>query len=518
MKSLDDALHEVVDTAVSLVDADSGTLRFPVNGSNLKIAAQRGCPDWWVRYWDERSEQGYGIRDAALQRNQRVVIEDAFDSPWYTDPMDRDSMVQFGIRSAVTTQIVSSSGAVMGFFTTHWRTVRRPDKKTLEVLDLLANHAASLIERAQANQALRDIGNRYQAIFDSAPAGIVQVESRHLRVVEANGAFCRMLGYSEQEVVGKHIINDLTWPQDRQKDFLGAKRLTSGEIDHYRPVKRFLRKDGMPVWVELDASHLKTDDGAVGDFIGVVTNLTEQRKSEELARARLEEVFHLQRRHTANELASVLAHEINQPLAAMPIYGVVARRLLEKPEIDRADLSNVIDRMQGLSLQAGEIIQKMRGFYDCGKIDPVPMDLNAAVESALSMMVASGRRLKIDLVADLDETLPAVWGVQVHIEQIMLNLLRNAFEAIAEQQSSGGAVTVRTAVGEGVARVTVSDTGPGVDATAAERLFDLLGSKKVNGLGVGLRISRTLIEAHHGRLWVQPHVPGAIFHFELPLA
>jgi two-component system CheB/CheR fusion protein len=140
------------------------------------------------------------------------------------------------------------------------------------------------------------------------------------------------------------------------------------------------------------------------------------------------------------------------------------------------------------------------------------------VRDTCTLMAPKARSRRIELVLDQDETLPQVMGVGVHIEQVLLNLLRNAIDAIRDAGMKNGSIRVETRREAGMARVSVHDSGPGIDAEHVEKVFEPLASRKEYGLGVGLRISRSLIEAHGGRLWVEPHRPGGIFHFVLPFA
>ena len=281
---------------------------------------------------------------------------------------------------------------------------------------------------------------------------------------------------------------------------------------------RIVLPDGRHRWVHTRGCPRYGPDQAHLGWVGTTQDITELRQAEELANERLDESFRLQHVQMANELSSTLAHEINQPLAAIAIYVVVCRQLLSQSPLDREKLLDKIEQINQLSLQAGEIIRQMRRFFTRGKIQPRPMDLNAAIRAALTLMQASARRQNISLSTDLAASLPPVMGVSIQLEQVVLNLLRNAFDAISGQGAQGGSVKIESHVSDNRAEVIIADSGPGISADQAEQIFSKLVSDKPNGLGVGLNISRSLIEAHQGRLWVEPHVPGAIFHFELPLA
>jgi C4-dicarboxylate-specific signal transduction histidine kinase len=177
-----------------------------------------------------------------------------------------------------------------------------------------------------------------------------------------------------------------------------------------------------------------------------------------------------------------------------------------------------MEQISQQSLRAGETIRHMRAFVGRGKLDPVPLDLGAVIRSTCSLMAPKARNRGIRLVLDLAEPLPLVMGVGVHIEQVLLNLMRNAIDAIRDAGMTDGNIAVAARVQDDMAEVSISDSGPGIDAARADKVFEPLSSQKEFGLGVGLRISRSLIEAHGGRLWVEPHQPGGIFHFVLPLA
>lgn len=148
----------------------------------------------------------------------------------------------------------------------------------------------------------------------------------------------------------------------------------------------------------------------------------------------------------------------------------------------------------------------------------MPLDLNAEIDSTCALMAPRARSRGIGVVVELAPSMPKVMGVDVHIEQVLINLMRNAIDAIRDARMKRGSITVQTRVEGDMAQVSVLDSGPGIDAEKAGRVFDFLASEKKYGLGVGLRICRSLIEAHGGRLWVEPHTPGGIIHFVLPFA
>lgn len=247
-------------------------------------------------------------------------------------------------------------------------------------------------------------------------------------------------------------------------------------------------------------------------------DITEQRRAEEQLRKHLDEAARLQRLHTANQLATMLADELNQPFGAITTFADASLQLLDKdpPDLDR--LAHNLRRISEEGLRGGEIIRRLRDFIKRGEFDPGEVNLNAVVEHGCALMSARAGDYGIRLVPQVDAGLPPALGVKVHLEQIVLNLLHNAIEAIRDTGNGDSLIKVETCRAGNMARVTVRDDGPGIDTRAAEKMFEFLHSSKEYGLGVGLQICKSLTEAHGGRLWVQPQQPGGIVHFEVPLA
>ncbi|MEE4378049.1 MAG: ATP-binding protein, partial [Candidatus Competibacteraceae bacterium] len=249
-----------------------------------------------------------------------------------------------------------------------------------------------------------------------------------------------------------------------------------------------------------------------------LVDVTEQRKAEQAARRHLEETARLQRLEVAHELATQLAHELNQPLGAITLFAEASLQQLGRLSTDEALLKNSLQRIRVQALRGGEIIRRLRAFLGRAEIDASPLDINAVVVTTCTLIKPTLEDEGIRLELDLGDDLPPVMGVQVHLEQVLLNLLTNALEAIRETDSATGHIQIETRRQQNAAQVSVRDTGPGIGPEVAERLFEPLYTTKPHGLGVGLCISRSLIEFHGGRLWVEARQPGGVFHFEVPYA
>lgn len=372
------------------------------------------------------------------------------------------------------------------------------------------------ISDGTARQQLQCERNFINTILDTMGALVLVLDAEG-RLIRFNSACNAASGHDFAEFLGTRDWQDLVPAEEAAGLQSVMARLRSGETQ-VRHENHWLHRDGSMVLLSWKNTVLKDEAGKVRYVIGTGIDITEQRRAENRALQHLEEASRLQRRQTVSELATLLAHELSQPLAAIAGYAEAGQQLLSQAPLAQDKLAQNLERINQQSLRAAETIRHMRAFVGQGHIAPVPLDLNAVVRSACALMEPKAHNRSIDLVLDQVAALPPVMGVDVHVEQVLFNLIRNAVDAIRDARMDSGRIAVVTRSCEGMARVSVIDSGPGIDAEGAVRVFEVLGSRKQYGLGVGLRISRSLIEAHGGRLWIEPHSPGAIIHFTLPFA
>lgn len=370
-------------------------------------------------------------------------------------------------------------------------------------------------ELAQSHRILKAERHFLDTVVENQQAQLIVLDNQG-RLVRFNRAVEEMHGEACQQALGTRNWLRSVGPDEPARLRQTLEALAAGQREIELEVQVF-DAARQPHAVLLRVTAIRDEVGQVQNVIGSGLDITELRRAEATARSHLDDVFRMNRLETANELASVLAHELNQPLAAIEFYVVAARHELAKTDIDRAELMGLLSRISELGLKTGEVIQHSRRFFKRGEIEADTQDLNTVLRSAMEVMQPTARRQNVRLTTELQADLPEVWGVAVHIEQVLLNLLRNAVEAIAEQGSGIGEVTVRSQSVGRMARVTVSDSGPGLTEAQAEHVFHAMRSSKADGLGMGLRISRNLMEANEGELWAEAHAPGGIFNFEVPL-
>ncbi len=248
--------------------------------------------------------------------------------------------------------------------------------------------------------------------------------------------------------------------------------------------------------------------------------MEERRRAEEQVQWHQAELAHVARLSTVGEMVAELAHEVNQPLSAISSYAQACQRLLSPGSPDRTEellvsLSQVAEQAD----RAAEIIRRLRRFVTKAKPAQVVVDLNALIREVAALMNIDARMAKAQVDLELTDPLPPVVGDRIQLEQVLVNLMRNGFEAMREAEHEPRRLTIRTAVdGRQSVRVDVSDSGLGIAPAAIDRIFDRFFTTKPDGMGMGLPISLSIIENHGGRLWVTPNPDrGSTFHFTLPI-
>lgn len=244
-----------------------------------------------------------------------------------------------------------------------------------------------------------------------------------------------------------------------------------------------------------------------------------QRQRAELqAQRQRGELAHASRLAAVGEITASIAHQINQPLGAILSNTDAAEMLLEASPLQVGELRQILADIRRDDERASDVIRGMRALLQRRELEVRPMDLNQAISEVLHLLAGEARRRGVALETDLAPELPAVAGDRVHLQQVILNLVLNGLEAAGHASERERRLSVRSARGaDGEVEVAVQDTGPGIDLDRLPRLFDSFFTTKPDGLGLGLSVARSLVEAHGGRIWAETSGAGATFRFALPL-
>jgi two-component system sensor kinase FixL len=358
----------------------------------------------------------------------------------------------------------------------------------------------------------------FQALLDAAVDGVIVVN--HLGHVETfNRAAERMFGFQAAEILGANVSMLMAEP-DRSAHDGHLARYAATRIQHIIGRGRDVearRKDGsiLPVFLSVGA----VAGAEPPRFVGFVQDISFRRRSEEETHRLQDRLTHVSRLATVGEMSAGIAHELNQPLTAVANYAQACDRLLGIPDPDIDEIRGALRQITAQAVRAGDIIRRLRTLARNDVMKREPADISELVGELTDLIQLDAKSHEVECRLELAARLPPVAVDRARIQQVILSLVRNAFEALAEVPTGVRVVTVRTGLSaENEAEIEVCDTGPGVSSAIAPRLFDPFCTSKPHGTGLGLAISRTIVKSHRGTLEYRPNVGGgACFSLRLPL-
>ena len=378
------------------------------------------------------------------------------------------------------------------------------------ILGEIGNRLLRETEGALTRQA------QLQSILDTVPEAMVVIDERGL-VTSFSVAAERLFGWSAAEMIGKNVSLLMPSPYRQEHDgylqryhktgerrIIGIGRIVVGE-----------RKDGSTFPMELAVGETKV--GTERLFTGFVRDLTERRSQERRMQELQSELVHVSRLTAMGEMASSLAHELNQPLSAITSYLRGASTLLKAEQVDKERVREAMDRSAEQALRAGDVIKRLREFVAKGETEHTIENPAILLEEAAALALVGAREQGVRVSLRCDRNLPPIVVDKVQIQQVALNLIRNAIEAM--ETTSRRELMIGVAQRGRLASFFVADTGTGIAPEISEQLFKPFVTSKASGMGVGLSICRTIIEAHGGRITARGNEGGGtVFEFTLPFA
>lgn len=367
-------------------------------------------------------------------------------------------------------------------------------------------------QRARRRAAERE--DLLSSILDTIPDAMIVINAQGI-IGSFSSAAERLFGWPAAEAVGQNVSILMPDPHRQAHDDYLDRYYRTGErrIIGLGRVVVGERRDGSTFPMELAVGEITTQEGRF--FTGFVRDLSERQNAEARLQELQSELVHISRLTAMGEMASALAHELNQPLAAVSNYLKGSVRLLAAPQPKLDRISDAIDKAADQAVRAGDIIRRLREFVARGETERRVESLPKVIEEAAALGLVGAKEHGVRVRFRFSPAVDLVLADRVQVQQVVINLLRNAIEAMDE--TGRRELTVGIDPGEdGMAVVSVADTGPGISPEIAARLFQPFVTTKIEGMGVGLSISRTIIEAHGGRLWVD-ETPGggATFRFTL---
>jgi PAS domain S-box-containing protein len=403
--------------------------------------------------------------------------------------------------------------------TQRWITARgrlHPGRKVKH--DLLLGVSVDITERKNAEQALRESEERLRLVLEANSEGVWDWD-----IPSGQAFFSRhysgMLGYEPEEFAKDYDgWKALVHPDD-------FERVNAAHAAHIHEGKEFSvelrmrKKSDDWCWIRSRGMVVERDaEGRAIRMVGTHQDITERKQAEQELQQQREELAHVSRVSVMGELAASVAHELNQPLGAILSNAEAAELFLAQDPPAVGELRDILADIRKDDERAGEVIRRMRTLLRKGELERQPLQMNFLVEDVFRLVAANASLRTTSIRAELTPDLPLVSGDRIQLQQVLLNLIMNALEAMAKQPPEKRRVTVRTGrASDGMVEVSVTDSGPGIEPANLPRLFEPFFTTKQSGIGMGLAISRKIVEAHRGRISAENHAGGgAILRVELP--
>lgn len=368
-------------------------------------------------------------------------------------------------------------------------------------------------------EALREREARLRSILETAPDAIIVIDE--MGAIESfSPAAERLFGFTAADILGANVNILMPSPYHERHDGYVRSYLETGErkIIGIGRIVVGQRKDGSTFPIELSVGEAMI--AGRRHFTGFIRDLSERQLTESRLHELQSELLHVSRLSDVGQMASTLAHELNQPLAAIVNYVQATRRmLLAEQNSVSPKITEAMEKAVAQAERAGEIIRHLRGFVQRGESDRQIEDLNKVVEEATALALVGAKESGVSVRWVLSSEPLRILIDKVQIQQVIFNIIRNSVEAMSDNPPPRDIILTTALVNDDTAQITISDSGPGLAPKVQAQLFQPFVTTKERGMGLGLSICRTIVEAHSGRLWATPNPRrGVAFHIALPTA
>ena len=453
---------------------------------------------------------------AALTKTQ-VIATDLESDPLWQSSAIRPLALAHGLRSHWSTPIYAQEGRVLGTFAIFHREPARPTQIQQDLIAQVTHIASIAIERALSEAALK----RSEAFLGEAQH-LSRIGSFAWRVatneITWSEQLYRIFEFDPHVTVTLELIGTRVHPEDLTLLQDMIERASSAASD-FQYEHRLLMPDHSVKYLHMIAHGTRNEDGEL-EYIGAVQDVTNRRLSDEALGKARSELAHVARVMSLGALTASIAHEVNQPLSGIITNANTCLRMLatDPPNVDGA--RETARRTIRDGDRAAAVITRLRALFSKKDATVESVDLNEATREVIALSLSELQRNRVILRSELADNLPPVAGDRVQLQQVILNLVRNASDAMSGVDDRQRQLLIRTEPDEGgQVRLSVQDAGVGFDPQVMDRLFDSFYTTKNDGMGIGLSVSRSIIASHHGRLWATLNEgPGATFSFSIPFA
>lgn len=514
-------LSEVLTSLVLLMEAQADGLRCSIlllgrDGKHVHHGAAPSLPETYVKAVDGAPiGPRNGSCGTAMYLRKPVVVKDVLTDPLWADYRNLAEIC--GLRACWSTPILSPHGDVLGSFAMYREETRGPDPEELRLTQIATHIAGIAIERQRAQETLREREARIKLAAESADLAFwVIYPGQHTAWMSDKGR--AIYGFDSDQPLNRDLICGRVHPDERAAVHAAFDHACS-TLGIFESEHRLLLPYGKTRWVIVRGRCLQDEQGNLLELIGVTIDVSAQKQADLQLQIQREEMSHLNRVALMGEMTASVAHELNQPLTAIANNASAARRFLERGTINPELLQELLQDMVSDSQRAAEVIRGIRALVrkDTNLARSV-LNLNAVIADTIRLVSSDIVLRESMITTEMDHSLPQVEAAPVQIQQVLLNLIMNALDAVealppAERRII---VTTRSVNGE-AAQVSVRDFGPGLPKDRPQRVFDHFFSTKQTGMGMGLTIVRSIVETHGGKITAE-NAPdrGACFSFELP--
>jgi histidine kinase len=436
------------------------------------------------------------------------------DTCYFPENLERLYPCEQGFESYMAVPALDMSGRVLG----HLAILDTSDMRHLphaeSILRIFATRVGVELNRKRTQKALQASEEKYRLLVENQTDLVVKLD-RTGRLQFVSPSFCEMFSRDENELL-RSQFNEQIHSGDRRQVEQEWEKLFTGpgmtQFEHRAATARGER------WLGWSLRAVRNIDAEVVEIVGVGRDITDRRRAEEQARQNLHALAHAGRLQSMGEMASTLAHELNQPLTAILTFSQASQRVIRNQAFDHDELVFALERIAVNAKRAGDIISHMRSFIRKEEPHTEPSDINRLISDAMDLLNPELQQLGIEAVLELQDELPAAQVDPVQIQQVIFNLVRNSMEAIEKFDGAERRISIGTQPGrQNCIEVSVTDTGPGLDDEIAGKIFSTFVTTKSEGMGIGLSICKSIVEAHGGELDTRPCPGGgAIFSFSLP--
>jgi len=461
-------------------------------------------------------QRGQGVPGRAWETKSAIWLAQAADHDESSSLPRLHASRKLGVKAAFSFPVIFENKvlAVYEFFCTR---ARPSDRLFLDVVGKLGRLLGDITVRVRSEAALRASEGRWRSVFETSTFGFSLIDET-LHYLTANTAFQVMLGYTVDELRRLSPM-DISLEEDKELSRALLTELQQGKRHHYDIVKRYRRKDGTLMWGHSYVSAAPVNEFNAKILLGSTIDITETRQAQDALRSTESELARVTRLAAAAQMAASIAHEISQPLASIVAGGNAGMRWLARTPPDLEEVRSALRRIVNDGHRASEVISGIRAMFRSENQEKVPLEINPLIWEVLALVRSELQNQRVFVHTELAEELPKVLANRVQLQQVMLNLISNALEAMAATTDRARSLRLKSEMGgPNDVLITVADSGPGIDQEDMDRIFRAFFTTKSNGMGMGLSICQSIIEAHNGRLWASSGIDhGSVFRVALPI-